>query len=93
MIVTEKRLKNAFKYFCDNMKFRVATSLEDVGAYDLQKYQPGSKPFYRIVRVTENVGCEESTFGLENFTAKELYEMMHFAVRVHRHVTAIDYVP
>lgn len=86
MRVTEKSLNQSFKHFCNNMGFRVATSIDDVDAYTLEKYQPGNKPFYKIVRITEHRGCEESIFGLENFTAKELYEMMHFAVRVHQHI-------
>ena len=77
--VTRQVAENQFKRLCDALGKRVATSYNDVGAWQLNYAQCYGG--YQIQEIVTSTGGISEPFSSSRMSGKELYDYVNFALR------------
>lgn len=73
-------LRSVFGHFLRTFGFRAAKNYSDVGGYQIDHYNG-----YTIEQIISAGGGVTQPFGSTRHTARELIDMLHFAMSVHDH--------
>ena len=77
--VIKENVECRFKALCDAQGFKIATSSEDHGAYQLDYVRQYGG--YRIERIDHHSTGVHTPFGEKRFSPSEMYNAINFALR------------